>query len=81
MLNEHLNKILNQILMAGMNRLSPLIVRRVGPMAAAANPIRWDEWPPRWVGTEEQANALLADVKQFVVGWVGGLIFFGTFLS
>ena len=58
--------------MTGMNRLSPLIVRRAGPMAvavplAAARPFAPAE-PAQW----------LEDLKLFATGWVGGLIFFGT---
>ncbi len=58
--------------MTGMNRLSPLIVRRVGPMAAAL-PLPAPEpfvpaEPPAW----------LDDLRLFFTGWVGGLIFFGT---
>ena len=58
--------------MTGMNRLSPLIVRRAGPMAvavplAATRPFAPAE-PAQW----------LEDLKLFATGWVGGLIFFGT---
>lgn len=31
--------------------------------------------------TEEQAAAWLADLKLFATFWLGGLVFFGTFLS
>lgn len=65
----------NRLLIAVMNRLSPLIVRRTGRWAAAlpqeqampfagADPVRW-----------------LEDLKLFATGWIGGLIVFGTFLS
>ena len=62
--------------MAMMNRLSPLIVRRVGPMALAApvsapEPFFGDSGPAAW----------LEDLKLFATAWVGGLIFFGTFLG
>jgi len=57
-----------------MNRLSPLIVRRVGP---SAPPARF-EWA---LGTGEQRSALLDDVRLFATGWLGGLVFFGTFLA
>lgn len=64
--------------MAVMNRLSPLIVRRVGPMAAAAPlPSRAYDWEE----DEEAQSALLEDLKLFATGWVGGLIFFGTLFS
>jgi len=58
-----------------MNRLTPLIVRRAGPMAAAAPmpepaPFAGAE-PARW----------LEDLKLFATGWIGGLIFFGTLIG
>lgn len=64
--------------MTGMNRLSPLIVRRPAPprMARAAvmafhpQPFPGAE-PARW----------LEDLKLFATGWIGGLIFFGTLFS
>ena len=65
----------NRLLMAAMSRLSPLIVRRVGPKAAAL-PI--DEAEP-FAGTD--AAAWLDDLRLFATGWIGGLIFFGTLLS
>jgi hypothetical protein len=58
-----------------MNRMSPLIVRRTGPQAAA---LPMDEDEP-FVGTN--AAAWLDDLKLFATGWIGGLVFFGTFLS
>jgi hypothetical protein len=58
-----------------MNRLSPLITRRTGPWAAA---IPYDEYVP-FAGTD--AAAWLEDLKLFATGWIGGLIFFGTFLG
>ena len=69
--------------MAGMNRLSPLIVRRVGrsvpaasraSAAAAAMP-----QPAPFAGVE--AAQWLDDLRLFATGWVGGLIFFGTLLG
>ena len=65
----------NPLLILAMNRLSPLIVRRVGPRAAAL-PMEPDE---SFAGTD--AAAWLDDVKLFATGWIGGLVFFGTFLS
>jgi hypothetical protein len=61
--------------MAAMNRLSPLITRRTGPWAAALPmeqhlPFRGAE-PAAW----------LQDLKLFAIGWVGGLVFFGTLIS
>ena len=60
-----------------MNRLSPLIVRRVGPFAPMPAWLRF-----AWV--EEDAGDgpdPLADLKLFATGWVGGLVFFGTLLA
>ena len=59
-----------------MSRLSPLIVRRVGPRAAAvpmhaAEPYFGAAEPAKW----------LEDLKLFATGWIGGLIFFGTLLG
>ncbi|MGZ8347997.1 MAG: hypothetical protein ACXWUP_12885 [Allosphingosinicella sp.] len=61
--------------MTGMNRLSPLIVRRVGPMAATL-PLPEPDFfagaePAKW----------LDDLRLFATGWLGGLIFFGTLLG
>jgi hypothetical protein len=61
--------------MTGMNRLSPLIVRRVGRFAAAA-PL---PSPEPFAGLA--AAEWLEDLKLFATGWVGGLIFFGTLLG
>jgi hypothetical protein len=55
-----------------MNRLSPLIVRRVGPMAAA-RPV---PQPEPFAGLDPAV--WLEDLKMFATGWIGGLIFFGT---
>ena len=57
------------------SRLSPLIVRRVGPLAAALPLYEQIRIEP------EQAAAWLADLKLFSTGWVAGLIVFGTFFS
>jgi hypothetical protein len=65
----------NRFLMIAMSRLSPLIVRRVGPLAASL-PVE-DAVP--FAGTD--AGQWLDDLKLFATGWIGGLIFFGTFLS
>ncbi len=67
--------VVNQFLIFAMNRLSPLITRRTGPWAAA---IPYDEYGP-FAGTD--AAAWLEDLKLFATGWIGGLIFFGTFFS
>jgi len=58
-----------------MSRLSPLIVRRVGPHAAA---IPFAE-PEPFAGTD--AAAWLDDLRLFATGWIGGLVFFGTLLG
>jgi len=58
-----------------MSRLAPLIVRRVGPMAATPP---YEEAEP-FAGTD--AAAWLDDLKLFATGWLGGLVFFGTLLS
>lgn len=57
-----------------MNRLSPLIVRqyRKPPVGARG----------RWLNLPQEARQdPLADLKLFATGWIGGLVFFGTFLS
>jgi hypothetical protein len=65
----------NQFLMAAMNRLTPLITRRTGPWAAAL-PME-DDSP---FGGAEPA-VWLQDLKLFAIGWIGGLVFFGTLIS
>ncbi len=57
-----------------MNRLSPLIVRRVGPSARALS----FDWP---LVTAEQQSQILDDIKMLATAWLGGLIFFGTYLA
>jgi hypothetical protein len=57
-----------------MNRLSPLIVRRVGRMAPAL-----ELEAPRY--SAEDVAGWIEDLKLFAVGWLGGLIFFGTYIS
>ncbi|MFN3945057.1 MAG: hypothetical protein ACK4K7_09025 [Allosphingosinicella sp.] len=58
-----------------MNRLSPLIVRRTGRFAPA-------EALPLPSGMSAQAAGSMAeDLKLFVTFWIGGLVFFGTFLA
>lgn len=65
----------NRLLTAAMNRLSPLIVRKVGRHALAAPlpaPARFDDLPvAQW----------LKDLKLFSTGWVAGLVVFGTFFG
>lgn len=57
-----------------MNRLSSLIVRRVGPFAP---PLAWERFAERSKAEPDP----LADLKLFATGWVGGLVFFGTLLA
>jgi hypothetical protein len=65
----------NQFLMAGVNRLSPLIVRSTGRRAAALPAPRAEPF----AGTD--AAAWLDDLKLFATGWIGGLVFFGTLIG
>lgn len=58
-----------------MNRLSPLIVRRVGPMAAVL------PWPVAEWTFEAPSAEWLDDLRLFATGWLGGLVVFGTFLA
>ena len=64
--------------MTGMNRLSPLIVRRAGTVPATAGIVT----AMALSATEPFAGAepaqWLEDLKLFATGWIGGLIFFGT---
>ncbi len=55
-----------------MNRLSPLIVRQVRQPARP-----FDQWRE---AAEEPKSAGMDDVQLFLTGWLGGLVFFGTFL-
>jgi len=64
--------------MRAMNRLAPLIVRRPAPVRAAfALPGRASAPMP----LASDASARLDDLRLFLAGWIGGLIFFGTLLS
>ena len=65
----------NALLIAAVNRLSPLIVRRTGPRAAALPAAAAEPF----AGTD--AAAWLDDLKLFATGWVGGLVFFGTLIG
>jgi hypothetical protein len=58
-----------------MNRLSGLILRRGGRWAVAA-PL-----PAPIVVQSQSAPAWLDDLRLFATGWIGGLVFFGTYLS
>jgi hypothetical protein len=67
----------NKFLMEAMNRLSPLIARRAVPAAVTlAVPVAL---PAIAVGTPPAV--WLEDIKLFALGWVGGLVFFGTLIS
>ena len=65
----------NRFLMAAMNRLSPLIIRRTGPRAAA---MALEAAEP-FAGAD--AAAWLDDLRLFATGWIGGLVFFGTLIG
>lgn len=57
-----------------MNRCTPLITRRVGRMAIAPPcPL------PRPVAAQNGGGG--EDIRLFLTGWLGGLVFFGTFLA
>lgn len=58
-----------------MNRLSHLITRsptRYAPMPS---------WTPQSVAAPEPASDFADDLKLFAIGWLGGLVFFGTLLA
>lgn len=65
----------NHLLIAAMNRLSPLITRKVGRHALVVPwpaPAGFDDLPvAQWLG----------DLKLFATGWIGGLVVFGTFFA
>jgi hypothetical protein len=72
--NESILELVNKsLIVAGMNRLSPLIVRQAGPFA----PMRMYDLPR----ADDAVSDPLADLKLFATGWVGGLVFFGTLLA
>jgi hypothetical protein len=64
-----------RFLTRGMNRLSPLIVRRVGAFAPAL-PL-----PDPRAGEAAPAPDWAEDLKLFATFWLGGLVFFGTYLA
>jgi len=57
-----------------MNRLSPLIVRRVGRFAPA---ISYEAA----IGEEIGESRLFEDLKLFTLSWLGGMVFFWTYFS
>ena len=59
-----------------MNRLSPLIVRRTGPLAPPILYYRDETLAP-----PPETPILSEDMKLFLAGWLGGLVFFWTFFS
>jgi hypothetical protein len=62
----------NHLLMAIVNRLTPLIVRRAGPRAAVLS--AYSAAPL----DHAQVAGWLDDLRLFATGWIGGLVFFGT---
>jgi hypothetical protein len=64
--------------MTGMNRLSPWIVRRPRPAfaLAAAAPA-----PVSALASDVPLAEWLDDLRLFMTGWIGGLIFFSTLLG
>jgi hypothetical protein len=65
----------NEFLIAAVNRLSPLVARRTGRLAAA---LPFESAPP-FAGAAPAA--WLEDLKLFATGWLGGLVFFGTLIG
>ena len=73
--------------MTGMNRLSPLIVRRFpgpehGPLRGMGRATAMAVALPRpgpFAGAEPAQ--WLDDLRLFATGWIGGLIFFGTLIG
>ena len=67
-----------------MNRLSPMIARRPGAAIASRAAPRisaagtWQS-PELFEGAEPAR--WLEELKLFATGWIGGLIFFGTYLG
>jgi hypothetical protein len=73
----------NGFLMAAMNRLSPLIVRRAGPWAAEWGQSLFAVSEPDLAEAAGKATVppWLDDLKLFATGWIGGLVFFGTLIG
>jgi hypothetical protein len=65
----------NRFLIRVMNRLSPLITRKVGRHAPAL------VWPAPFAFQGVPAAQWLKDLKLFATGWIGGLVVFGTFFG
>ena len=66
-----LRGMVNQSLIHAMSRLAPLIVRQIALAPSPAFEANLSAAPPRWLG----------DLRLFLTGWAGGLIFFWTLLS
>jgi hypothetical protein len=78
--------VVNEILIGAMNRLSPMIRRqpaRSFAIAAAAPGPSLNDPAADWsaAGDEDGGEDGFDQLKLFATGWVGGLIFFGTFLG
>lgn len=58
-----------------MNRLSPLIVRRVGRFAP---PISYEAAFGQDAAGEDRT---IEDLKLFALSWLGGMVFFWTYFS
>lgn len=66
-----------EILIAGMNRLAPLIVRRPRTVAVAA-PYRAQSGAP---AVSLAAPVLSDDLRLFATSFLAGLAFFGAYLA
>ena len=64
--------------MTGMNRLSPWIVRRPRPALAIACAA---PAPASSFANDLPLAEWLDDLRLFMTGWIGGLIFFSTLLG
>ncbi len=61
--------------MTGMNRLSPWIVRRPRACAATLSAARFPG------AFDDAARAVSDDLQLFLTAFLGGLVFFGTYLA
>ncbi len=68
--------------MTVMNRLSPLIVRRpLTPIARRGASVSAVYWQQDQAFAGANPAKWLEELKLFATGWIGGLIFFGTYLG